>query len=187
MEKILVETSAKHIHLSQADLEALFGEGYELTKFKDLSQPGQYAAEEKVTVVGPRSEATMRVLGPVRKESQVELAATDARGLGFKAPVRESGDLDGTPGCVLRGPKGEITIDKGVIIAKRHIHFSTKDAKHFGVENGQIVSVKVETADRSLTFGDVVCRVSDKYALAMHIDTDEANAAGAPKEGEIIK
>ena len=112
MEKILVETSAKHIHLSQADLEALFGEGYELTKFKDLSQPGKYAAEEKVTVVGPRSEATMRVLGPVRKESQVELAATDARGLGFKAPVRESGDLDGTPGCVLRGPKGEITIDK---------------------------------------------------------------------------
>ena len=167
MEKILVETSAKHIHLSQADLEALFGEGYELTKFKDLSQPGQYAAEEKVTVVGPRNEATMRVLGPVRKESQVELAATDARTLGFKAPVRESGDLEGTPGCVLKGPKGEITIEKGVIIAKRHI--------------------QVETADRSLTFGDVVCRVSDKYALAMHIDTDESNAAGAPKEGEIIK
>ncbi|HAJ15143.1 PduL/EutD family phosphate acyltransferase [Sharpea azabuensis] len=187
MEKILVETSAKHIHLSQADLEALFGEGYELTKFKDLSQPGQYAAEEKVTVVGPRNEATMRVLGPVRKESQVELAATDARTLGFKAPVRESGDLEGTPGCVLKGPKGEITIEKGVIIAKRHIHFSTEDAQHFGVENGQIVSVKVETADRSLTFGDVVCRVSDKYALAMHIDTDESNAAGAPKEGEIIK
>ena len=135
MEKILVETSAKHIHLSQADLEALFGEGYELTKFKDLSQPGQYAAEEKVTVVGPRSEATMRVLGPVRKESQVELAATDARGLGFKAPVRESGDLDGTPGCVLRGPKGEITIDKGVIIAKRHIHKAGVGILSVGIEN----------------------------------------------------
>jgi len=187
MEKILVETSARHIHLSQADLETLFGEGYELTKKKDLSQPGQFACAEKVTVVGERGEKAMSVLGPVRNETQIEVAATDARAMGLKAQIRESGDLEGTSGCVLRGPKGEVTLDKGVIIAKRHIHMTPEDAEHFGVENGQIVQVKCDSDGRSLIFGDVVVRVSASYKLAMHIDTDEANAAGAPHEGEIIK
>ncbi len=187
MEKIIVETSARHIHLSQADLETLFGKGYELTKKKDLSQPGQFACVEKVTVVGPRGEKAMSVLGPVRKATQIELALTDARGMGFKAPVRESGDLAGSEGCKLVGPAGEVELTEGVIAAKRHVHLTPEDAARFGVENGQIVKVEISTEGRSLVFGDVVCRVSPTYATAMHIDTDESNAAGAPKEGTIIK
>lgn len=187
MSKFIVETSAHHVHLSQKDLETLFGEGYELTVKKELSQPGQFAAKEKVTVVGERGEKAMSVLGPVRKESQVEVSLTDARSLGLKALVRESGDLEGTAGCVLKGPKGEITLDQGVIAAKRHIHMTPADAKEFHVENGQIVKVKVDTDGRSLIFDDVVIRVKDTYALAMHIDTDESNAAGGPKEGTIVE
>ncbi len=186
-EKILVETSARHIHLTQEAVEQLFGEGYQLTVKKMLSQPGQFASNEKVTVSGPKGELKLSVLGPVRKANQVELSLTDARTIGVKALVRESGDIEGTQGCTVTGPNGSITLDKGVIAAKRHIHFSTADAEKFGVTNGQIVSVKVETEGRSLTFSDVVCRVSDSYALAMHIDTDESNAAGAPTEGTIIK
>ncbi len=185
--KFMVETSARHVHLSQEDLETLFGKGYELTVKKMLSQPGQFASNEKVVVVGERGEKAMSVLGPVRKESQVEVSLTDARSLGLKALVRESGDLEGTAGCVLKGPKGEVKLEKGVIAAKRHIHMTPEDAKNFGVENGQIVSVAVETNGRSLVFGDTVIRVSDKYKLAMHIDTDESNAAGGPKEGTIVK
>jgi putative phosphotransacetylase len=186
---VLVETSARHIHLSQADLETLFGEGYELTNKKDLSQPGQFACVEKVTVVGPRGESKMSILGPVRNATQVEVSLTDARSLGIKALVRESGDIEGTAGCKLVGPKGEIEIECGVIAAKRHIHMTTSDAKEFGIQDKDVVSVKVTTDGRSLTFGDVVCRVSDSYALAMHIDTDEANAAGiaGPVQGEVIK
>lgn len=186
-EKILVETSARHIHLTQEAVEKLFGEGYQLTVKKMLSQPGQFASNEKVTVSGPKGELKLSVLGPVRKANQVELSLTDARAIGVKALVRESGDIEGTQGCTVTGPNGSITFEEGVIAAKRHIHFSTDDAKKFGVTNGQIVSVKVETENRSLTFSDVVCRVSDSYALAMHIDTDESNAAGAPTEGTIIK
>lgn len=185
--KFMVETSARHVHLSQEDLETLFGKGYELTVKKMLSQPGQFASNEKVVVVGERGEKAMSVLGPVRKESQVEVSLTDARSLGLKALVRESSDLEGTAGCVLKGPKGEVKLEKGVIAAKRHIHMTPEDAKNFGVENGQIVSVAVETNGRSLVFGDTVIRVSDKYKLAMHIDTDESNAAGGPKEGTIVK
>jgi putative phosphotransacetylase len=185
--KFMVETSARHVHLSQEDLETLFGKGYELTVKKELSQPGQFASNEKVTVVGERGEKAMSVLGPVRSQSQVEVSLTDARSLGLKALVRESGDLEGTAGCVLKGPKGEVKLEKGVIAAKRHIHMTPEDAKNFGVENGQIVSVAVETNGRSLVFGDTVIRVSDKYKLAMHIDTDESNAAGGPKEGTIVK
>lgn len=189
--QVLVEISARHVHLSQADLETLFGEGYELTVKKMLSQPGQYACEERVKVVGAKSEfPAVSILGPVRKETQVELSLTDARSIGVQAPVRESGDLEGSGSCKLVGPKGEIEIEKGVIAAKRHIHATTKDAEEMGVENGQIVSVKIPTANgRNLTFGDVVVRVSDSYALAMHIDTDEANAAGmAPNTmGTVIK
>lgn len=186
-EKILVETSARHIHLTQETVEKLFGEGYQLTVKKMLSQPGQFATNEKLTIVGPKGELKASVLGPVRKANQVELSLTDARTIGVKALVRESGDIEGTEGCKLVGPCGEVTIENGVIAAKRHIHFHSSDAEKFGVTNGQIVSVKVENKDRSLVFGDVVCRVSDKFSLAMHIDTDESNAAGGPTEGTIVK
>jgi putative phosphotransacetylase len=176
MKKILVETSARHVHLSAADLETLFGAGAALTFKKDLSQPGQFACEERVKLVGPKKEiANVIILGPVRPATQVELSYTDARTLGVDAPLRESGDLDGTPGIKLVGPCGEVDITSGVIIAKRHIHMTPEDAAEFGVENGQVVSVKVESG-RSALLGDVVVRVSPKFALAMHIDTDESNA-----------
>ncbi|MCD7797310.1 MAG: phosphate propanoyltransferase [Clostridiales bacterium] len=189
--KVLVEISARHVHLSQADLETLFGEGYELTVKKELSQPGQYACNERVKVIGAKSEfLAVSILGPVRKETQVELSLTDARSIGVDAPVRESGVLDGSGSCKLVGPKGEVEISKGVIAAKRHIHATTADAEKMGLTNGEIVSVEIPTSNgRNLTFGDVVVRVSDTYALEMHIDTDESNAAGmAPNTiGTIIK
>jgi putative phosphotransacetylase len=178
--EVLVEISARHVHVSQEDLEALFGKGYELTVKKMLSQPGQYACEERVRVVGTKGEfPAVSILGPVRPATQVELSLTDARSIGVVAPVRESGDIAGSGACKLVGPAGEIELTEGVMAAKRHIHATTKDAEEMGLENGEIVSVEIPTAnDRSLTFGDVVVRVSDSYALAMHIDTDEANAAG---------
>lgn len=187
-EKVLVEVSARHAHLSDADLETLFGKGYQLTPKKDLSQPGQFACEEKVTIKGARGELKLSVLGPTRKATQIELSLTDARTVGVKALIRESGDIAGTNGIIVAGPCGEIEIKEGVIAAKRHIHMTPKDAEYYGVTNGQIVSVKVETEDRTTTFGDTVIRVSDSYALAMHIDTDEANAAGVSGTamGEII-
>lgn len=186
---ILVETSARHVHVSEADLAVLFGQGYTLTNKKDLSQPGQFACEEKVTVVGPKGETKMSILGPTRKDTQIEVSLTDARTLGIKALVRESGDIKGTAGCKLIGPAGEVEITCGVIAAKRHIHMTPTDAKEYGVQDKDIVSVKVNTDQRSLIFGDVVCRVSETYALAMHIDTDESNAAGCAGavQGEIIK
>ncbi len=188
--KVLVETSARHVHVSQEHLEILFGKGYELTVKKMLSQPGQYAAEERVTVVGPKKElANVSILGPVRPETQVELSLTDARSIGVNAPVRESGDVKGSGACKLVGPAGEVELSEGVIAAKRHIHMTTADAAEFGVEDCQVVSVKIDTDGRALVFGDVVVRVSDKYALAMHIDTDESNAAGCTPGlmGEVIK
>lgn len=188
--KFLVETSARHVHLSQEHLEILFGAGYELTRKKDLSQPGQYACEERVTIVGSKKEMPgVSILGPVRKATQVELSLTDARSIGVAAPIRESGDIAGSGACKIIGPKGEIEITEGVIAAKRHIHATPADAKDLGVENGEIVNVKIDTDGRSLVFGDVVVRVSDTYALAMHIDTDESNAAGCGREvyGEIVK
>ena len=188
--KFIVETSARHVHLSQEHLEALFGKDYVLTRKKDLSQPGQFACEERVTVVGPKKELKgVSILGPVRKATQVELSLTDARSIGVTAPVRESGDTAGSAPCKIIGPQGEIEIAEGVIAAKRHIHATTEDAKALGVENGEVVSVKIDTEGRSLVFADVVVRVSDTYALAMHIDTDESNAAGCGREvyGEIVK
>lgn len=188
--QVLIETSARHIHLSREDLNTLFGEGYELTNKKDLSQPGQFACFERVDVVGPKKTIKgVTILGPVRPATQVELSATDARSIGLTAPVRESGDIAGSAGCKLIGPKGEVEIKEGVIIAKRHIHMTPKDAEEFGLKDKDVVSVKVDTDERSLTFGDVVVRVSDKFALAMHIDTDEANAAGITCEvmGTVIK
>lgn len=188
--KILVETSARHVHVSKADLEILFGEGYELTKKKDLSQPGQYACEERVQVIGSKSSfPAVSILGPTRNATQVEISASDARSIGVAAPVRESGDIKGAGACKIVGPKGEIEISEGVIVAKRHIHMTKADAAEFGVEDKQVVSVKIDSPERSLIFGDVVVRVNDNFALAMHIDTDEANAvlAGANAMGEIIK
>ena len=185
----IVETSARHIHLCPADLETLFGAGAELHNKKDLSQPGQFACEEKVQLVGPKGTLMVSVLGPTRKDTQVELSFTDARTLGLNGvPVRESGDVAGTPGLKLVGPAGEVALAQGVIIAKRHIHMTPADAEAFGVADKDIVSVKLDTT-RPLIFGDVVVRVSPTFALAMHIDTDEANAAcafGACK-GTIVK
>ncbi len=186
--EVLVEISARHVHVSKKDLEILFGEGYELTNKKDLSQPGQFACEEKLTIVGPKASLKASILGPVRPDTQVELSLTDARSIGVVAPIRESGDIKGTGACKLVGPKGEVEICEGVIAAKRHIHMTVADAEKYGITDKQIVSVKIPTADRALIFGDVVARVSDSYALAMHIDTDEANAACVPGSciGEII-
>lgn len=178
--EFIVETSARHIHLTSADVVTLFGEGAELHNKKDLSQPGQFACEEKVELVGPKGSLKVSVLGPVRKATQVELSFTDARTLGLKGvPVRESGDTAGTPGIKLVGPCGSIDLTEGVIIAKRHIHMTPADAEAFGVSDKEIVSVKLDTTDRPTVFGDVVVRVSPSYALAMHIDTDESNAACA--------
>lgn len=188
--KILVETSARHVHLTEEHIEALFGKGAKLTHKKDLSQPGQFACEERVTLVGPKKQIpNVIILGPARPATQVEVSFTDARTLGVEAPVRESGDIKGSAGCKIVGPCGEIEISEGVIVAKRHIHLTPEDAAAFGVEDKQVVSVKIDSEARSTIFGDVVCRVSPKFAAAMHIDTDEANAACAFGKiyGEIIK
>lgn len=188
--KVLVETSARHVHLTEEHIEALFGKGATLTHKKDLSQPGQFACEERVTLVGPKkSIPNVIILGPARSATQVEVSFTDARTLGVEAPVRESGDIAGSAGCKIVGPAGEIEITEGVIVAKRHIHLTPADAEAFGVADKQVVSVKIDSADRSTIFSDVVCRVSPKFAAAMHIDTDEANAACAFGKiyGEIIK
>lgn len=188
MDKFIIETSARHVHLTKETIETLFGAGYELTVKKELSQPGQYACNERVTVVGPKKElAGVSILGPARSADQVELSATDARSIGLGIAIRESGDVAGTPGCKLVGPCGEVEISEGVIVAKRHIHMTTADAAKFGVADKQIVSVKAESAERSCIFEDVVVRVSDSYALAMHIDTDESNAAFGVREGYIVK
>ena len=176
----IVETSARHIHLTEEHIAILFGEGHQLTNKKDLSQPGQFACEEKVELVGPKSSIKVSVLGPARKDTQVELSFTDARTLGLKnVPVRESGDIEGTPGIKLVGPCGEVEIEKGCIIAKRHIHMTPEDAENFGVKDKDVVKVAIEGTGRAVIFDDVVVRVSSTYALAMHIDTDEANAAAA--------
>lgn len=187
--EVLVEISARHVHVTKEDLETLFGKGYELTPKKQLSQPGQFASEERVKVVGPKRElAGVSILGPCRSKTQVELSATDARSIGVSAPIRESGDVKDSGACKLVGPAGEVDLTEGVIIAKRHIHMTKADAEKFGISDKQIVKVALNTEGRSLVFGDVVARVSDSYALAMHIDTDEANAASVPGScmGEIL-
>ena len=206
--KILVETSARHIHLTDEAVAALYGEGAELTVKKMLSQPGQFATgNEKIKLVGPKGEMMVSVLGPTRKANQIELSYTDARALGLKnVPVRESGDVAGTPGLKMVGPAGEIEVSEGVIIAKRHIHMTPADAEKYGVkltkfkaggisadaeglgvQNGEVVKVLIKS-ERTTIYDDVVVRVSPSYALAMHIDTDECNAAAAFGEvyGEII-
>ena len=188
--KILVETSARHVHVTQEDLEKLFGKGAELEVRAPLSQPGQYVSKQRVTIVGPkRPIERVSILGPVRKASQVEISLTDARTLGIDTPVRLSGDIEGTPGVKLVGPAGEVTLDQGLIAAKRHIHMTPEDAAEFGVKQNDIVKVHVNGNKRSLTFEDVEIRVSPNFSLAMHIDTDESNAAGLSGEvyGTIVK
>ena len=188
--KVLVETSARHIHLTEDAVKVLYGEGAELVVKKMLSQPGQYAtANDKITLVGPKGTLAVSVLGPTRKANQVELSYTDARSLGLKdVPVRESGDVANTPGLKMVGPAGEVEIAEGVIIAKRHIHMTPADAAQLGITDKQVVKVKVASEARTTIFDDVVCRVNESFALAMHIDTDECNAAGAfgTVYGEII-
>ena len=190
MKQIIIETSARHVHVTQETLEILFGDGAQLEVKKALSQPGQFASNQKVDVVGPKGTLKCSILGPCRKLNQVELSLTDARTIGISVPVRESGDIAGSAACKLVGPCGEVELKEGAIAAKRHIHMTEEDAKEFGVENGQIVNVRVlNETGRNLTFGDVVCRVSSSYALAMHVDTDEANAGllSGTVLGEIVK
>lgn len=186
--KVPVGVSARHIHLTQEHIETLFGAGAELTVFKPLSQPGQYAANETVAVYGPKgSFEKVRILGPARKATQLEVSRTDAFALGLKPPVRESGKIDGTPGIRIVGPAGEVTVEQGVIVAARHIHFHTTDAERWGIRDKQLLRVRVG-GERGLVFENVIARVSEHFALDMHIDTDEGNAAGVATgdEGEII-
>ena len=189
--QVMVETSARHVHVSKQDLEILFGAGYELTVKKMLSQPGQFACEERVTVVGPKRELKgVSILGPCRPATQVELSLTDARSIGVNAPVRESGDVAGSGACKLVGPCGEVELTEGVIAAKRHIHMTPEDAAEFELADKDIVSVEIKNDNgRACVLGDVIVRVSSSYALAMHIDTDEANAAycAAGQMGTVIK
>ena len=176
---VIVEISARHLHLSQEHLDILFGAGYQLTAKKALSQPGQFACEERVNVVGPKKAINnVIILGPARPECQIEVSLTDARVLGVPGMIRESGDVAGTPGCKLVGPAGELELSEGVLVAKRHIHMTPEDAAAFGVEDKEVVKVRVES-ERSADLDDVIVRVSPKYGLAMHIDTDEANATCA--------
>ena len=200
MKEILVETSARHVHVTQETLEVLFGKGAQLEIRAMLSQPGQYVSKQRVNVVGykvdkatgQKVEAVLKgvsILGPYRKLNQVELSATDARSIGINAPIRESGDVKGSAGCKLVGPAGEVELAEGVIVAKRHIHMTPADAEEFGVKNGDIVKLEMNTPNRALTFGDVVVRVREDFALAAHIDTDESNAAcaGGTVYGKLVK
>ncbi len=177
--KVLIETSARHAHVTREDLDTLFGKGYELTHKKELSQPGQFASNERIRVVGPKGEfPAVSILGPVRTKTQVELSATDARSIGVTAPIKESGDLIGAGACKLIGPKGEVELENCTIIAKRHIHATPEDAEKYNLKDKQVVCVKIKSDDRSLIFDDVIVRVNPDYAFAMHIDTDESNSAG---------
>lgn len=192
MKKVLVETSARHIHVTEDTLKYLFGDEYKLEIKKELSQPGQFASTAKLDVVGPKKTIpNVSILGPVRKYNQVEVSLTDARTLGSIAPIRESGDIKDSGSIKLVNPLNgkEVVLNEGLIVAKRHIHMTPVDAEEYNVKNGDIVSVLLNTNERKTIFSDVVVRVSEKFALAMHIDTDESNAANCSGAlfGEIIK
>jgi len=179
MKPTLIETSARHIHVTEADLHTLCGKDFKLSPRKELSQPGQYVSDVRLNIVGPKKTLEgVSILGPCRKATQIEVSLTDARTLGVSAPIRESGDVVGSAPVTIVGPVGQVVLKEGLIIAKRHIHMVAKDAAEMGVKNGQVVSVKIDSPERSLVFGDVVVRVREDFALAMHIDTDESNAAG---------
>ena len=189
--KFVVETSARHVHVTEETFKVLFGEDAKMEVKKMLSQPGQYASTSRVDVVGPKNTIkNVSILGPARKANQVEMSLTDCRTLGVDAPIRESGDIKGSAPIKIVGPKGEVELTEGLIVAKRHIHMTEEDAAEYGVKNGEIVSVNIESPrERTAILGDVVVRVSPKFALAMHIDTDESNALGLQgnAEGTIVK
>ena len=185
---VIIEGSGKHCHVTRETLDILFGKGFELEVKKWLSQPGQFATPHKVTVVGPKGQTNLSIIGPCRKADQVELSFTDARALGLDCPIRESGDLAGSAPCKIIGPEGEVDIAEGAIIAKRHLHLTPEDAEKFGIVDKQIISIKVG-GERGLIFGEVVARVASNYATFCHIDYDEVNAAalfGKDPTGEII-
>ena len=186
---VVIEGSGRHCHISRETLDILFGKGFELEVKKMLTQPGQFATPHKVTVVGPKRSLDISILGPCRNADQIELSLTDATSLGFKnVPIRESGDLKGSPGCKLVGPKGEVEISEGIIIAKRHVHITPEDAKKYGLVDKQVVKVKV-SGDRALVFDQVIARVNPEYATFMHVDYDELNGAaisGPDATGEVI-
>lgn len=187
--KVPIGISNKHLHLSEQDLAALFGEGYKLTPYKELVQPGQYAANEQVDIVGPKSSfKNIRIIGPTRPQTQVEVSITDARALGISPPVRESGKLEGSPGIKLVGPKGEVELKSGAIVALRHIHLSPEQAREAGLQDKDLVDVKAY-GKRPLIFEDVLIRSGAGHFREFHIDTDEANAAGIANndEAEIIR
>ncbi len=184
--KLPIALSNRHIHLSQADIDALFGQGHQLTELKPLSQPGQFACEEKVDLVGPKGTIKgVRVLGPARPSTQVEISLTDGFALGVKAPIKESGDIAGTPGLKLVGPNGEVEMSEGTIVAARHIHMNLEDAEKFGVKDKDIVSVRT-FGPRAVVFENVLVRASEKFALEMHVDMEEGNAAGV-RNGDLVE
>ena len=184
--KLPIALSNRHVHLSQADIDVLFGAGHQLVEFKPLSQPGQYACEEKVDLVGPKGTIKgVRVLGPARPNTQVEISLADGFALGVKAPIKESGDIAGTPGVKLVGPAGEVELSEGVIVASRHIHMSLEDAAKFGVEDKQIVKVRT-FGPRAVVFENVLVRANAAFALEMHVDVEEGNAAGV-RNGEEVE
>ena len=188
-QEFLVEASGRHVHLSQEHVEALFGKGYQLTPAKELSQPGQYAAKERIRVIGPKGEfSNVVILGPCRNFSQVELSMTDCRDIGIKGVLRESGKISGTPGILLGVRDTYLRLEEGAIVAKRHIHMTPEDARNFNVKDGEVVKVRIN-GERPLIFDDVLIRVKDTFKLAMHIDYDEANASGfkTGSTGIIIK
>jgi len=186
--KVMIEGSGRHVHITQEHLEALFGAGYKLESKKELSQPGQFASTARIDIEGPKGTIkNISILGPCRAFTQVELSFTDARSIGVSAPIRESGSIEGSAGATLHGPAGSVTINEGVIVAKRHVHFSPEDAAACGVADKQIIKVRT-TGERSLIFDEVVARISPDFATSMHIDYDEVNAAACfgNAEGEII-
>ncbi|MCI5510458.1 MAG: phosphate propanoyltransferase [Eubacterium sp.] len=188
--KIPIETSARHLHLCREDFEKLFGEGKDLTPVKELSQPGQYLAKERLNVIGPKGMfKNVAIIGPLRSVTQMEISVTDARKLGVPVVIRQSGDIDGTPGMTLVSDMGSVDLEEGIMVAKRHIHMTPKEARRMKVKDNEEVFVVTESFDRSMIYGDVVVRVSDDYRLAMHIDTDEANALSGGEEafGVILK
>ncbi|MCX6740925.1 MAG: phosphate propanoyltransferase [Candidatus Parcubacteria bacterium] len=184
MVKIIVETSARHVHISQEHLKQLFGKGYQLSRLHDLSQSAEFAAKEQVIVkTDKNSFNNVRIVGPVRGQTQVEISQTDANFLGLIPPIRRSGDLAGSEQCILIGPQGQVVLREGVIISKRHIHINPQSLSKFGLKAGQTVSVKIDQKERGLIFNNVDVRVEDKFSPAMHVDTDEANAAGIDGAG----
>ena len=183
MKKVMAEISARHIHLSQADLDRLFGKHYKLKRFKKLSQPGEYAVKEKVTIITPKAKLRARIIFPVRKDSQIELSITDCRRLGIKPVFRLSGNHKGSPGVQIKGPKGKVKLKKGVIVPVRHMHTSVADAKKWKLRNGKKVKGTIK-GPRSVTFNNIIVRVGN-YKTRIHLDTDEANAAGILKNTKI--